>query len=298
MVAPHQRGIEAGEFGDPRAAPGDRRRVAFTARQVEQELGRGVVFDVRETGARHRPLLGTRGGCHRGQARHIVERVERGTVAAKVERRRYHHQAGDAGSLVGSEFTGQPRHPEAAIAFAQQVFRRNIAVEPVEPAADRLGEIVDVAFDRPEPAPRIGIAREHARIAGACRVDEHQIGEVEPGLGIRHRLGRRRWRGGVATDRNAPWSDRADIQPGGREARPAIEHERHRATGFLGVLQLERDEGKFGARRVLLVGEEDGAGGRLEVQGAAGKLERVVGGRRPGKPRRFGRRVVRSRGGR
>ena len=87
--------------------------------------------------------------------------------------------------------------------------------------------------------------------------------------------------------RNAPWSDRADIQPGGREAGPAVEREGHRAVGFLGVLKLERDEGQFGARRLPLVGEQDGAGGRREVQRAAGQFERVMGGDVRGQPARF-----------
>ena len=40
----------------------------------------------------------------------------------------------------------QTRHAEAAIALTQQEFRRDGAVESVEPAADHLGEIVDVAM--------------------------------------------------------------------------------------------------------------------------------------------------------
>ena len=48
VVASHQLRIEAGELGDPRAAPGDGRRIALAARQVGQVLGRGVAFDIRK----------------------------------------------------------------------------------------------------------------------------------------------------------------------------------------------------------------------------------------------------------
>ena len=44
---------------------------------------------------------------------------------------------------------------------------------------------VDVALDGIEPLPHL-IAADHAAVAGAGRIDEDEIGEIEPGLGIGH----------------------------------------------------------------------------------------------------------------
>ena len=88
------------------------------------------------------------------------------------------------------------------------------------------------------------------REAGARRIEEDEIGEGQPGLGIgigdRCRGGRERRAG----HRQPPGPHRADIEEAGRRARAAIDGERDRARrGIAGVVPLEGDIGDIRLRR-------------------------------------------------
>ena len=114
-----------------------------------------------------------------------------------------------------------------------------------------------------------------AAVAGAGRVDEHHIGEVEPGVGIR-RQDRRRGRARcVAAHGDDPRADGAGLQPARRHAGAAVEDEGHRPRRVVRAVQRVGDEGDVRERLAPLVGGADGARGAGEGQRAARQRSRL-----------------------
>ncbi len=183
--------IEAGQFAGALGDAVDRRLVDDAAHEIDEILAGGVALRIlqrlpRDTGPR------------------------RASAAAAIEGRRAASTQGawDGCSIQSKSSTGEtstsPLRPmpeialqlfgderpaEAAIALAGEEFRRAEAVLFLQPAHDEGREAVDIALDRIEALAHL-IAADDAAIAGARRIDEDEVGEIEPGLGVRRQDGR------------------------------------------------------------------------------------------------------------
>ena len=210
------------------------RRRAGHGRQI---VGHGEFFRVRQRGRGERVLALELGGRQRRQ---LQRRAQRRLVVAEGEpafqHRRQHDDAGNDDALVALQRARHLGGAEAAIAFAEQIFRRSDAVVLGDIERDRLGERLGVAADAPE---MLGVVRLHrAAPAGADRIDQHQVGEGEPGVGIVAQL-RGRSVAAVGPEIEDARADQAEMQKGGGRARPAVEHESQRPVRA-GVLWRHR----------------------------------------------------------
>ena len=191
--------------------------------------------------------------------------------------------------VFGRERLGEAGRAKSAVAFADDEFRRGEPLVGREPFADDHAEGVDVAADRPEFLARLVSRGDDLAVAGARGVDEDEIGEIEPGLRIvdeRRRCGRVDRR---AAHRQPPRPERAEIEPRGGGARPAVEYERHRTSLRICARQHIADIGDIGLLRAVLVAELDRARRRLEVERSIRQRERMFGDRiRRQLPRRVG----------
>src|SRR3954453_9793472 len=142
--------------------------------------------------------------------------------ASEVDDRRDHHQAANADALA-LQLARDLRRAKAAIAFAGDEFDRRLPSGLLDPFANEDRERLGVAVDRPEPPAGTLAARGDPAVAGAGRIDEDEIGKIEPALRVR--LQRRRGRHRDAIERQPPRADRAETEIGGGRARPAVEHE-------------------------------------------------------------------------
>ena len=117
---------------------------------------------------------------------------------------------------------------EAAIAFAEDEFRRTGAAILGDVERDRLSPSIGVAMHAPECAAAVGLGRPAP--AGADRIDQHQIGEGEPGVGIIDEMDV-----GAVMAIHAEFgdarADQAEIEERRSRARPAVEDESHRPPG-------------------------------------------------------------------
>jgi len=140
--------------------------------------------------------------------------------------------------------------------------------------ADKLGP-VDVALDGIEPLTRL-IAADHAAVAGAGRIDEHEVGEIEPGLRIGHEGGRCRRTDPGAAERQQPGADGQEVKIGGGSARAAIHRERDRPRRRIGIVARIRNKADLRLRRALLVRQRQMACRRRKGERATGKLQGVA----------------------
>ena len=164
---------------------------------------------------------------------------------------------------------------EAAVALAEQIFRRRSAVVVVDVKRDRFRHGVGIAADAPEVLGVIGLGG--AAPAGADRIDEDEVGEGEPGVGIVVQLGVRRVASAGAEIEDAGAGE-AEMQEGGGRAGAAVEHEGQRAIGaavFPDIGGVE-DLGTLFAR---LVKEGERAGGRRIGEPAVPGIDRMLGDR-------------------
>ncbi len=122
----------------------------------------------------------------------------------------------------------------------------------------------------------LGVVRlDRAAPAGADRVDQHQIGEVKPGVGIVAQL-RGRGVAPVRPEIEDARADQAEMEESGGCARPAIEHKSKRPVGA----RVLGDIGGVEHRGALLAGlvvERQRAGGRRVGELAAGRVDRMFG---------------------
>jgi hypothetical protein len=139
---------------------------------------------------------------------------------------------------------------EAAVGFAEQIFGRVAAAVVGEPGHDGLRHRIGVALYAPERAAAVGL--DGAAVARADRIDQHEIGEGEPGVRIVVQPRGRRVAAVDAELGNAR-PDQAEVQVGGRRARPAVEGEGHRPAraGILGDIGNVEDRRSALARRVM-----------------------------------------------
>ena len=190
------------------------------------------------------------------------------------DHRRDHDDAADDNALIVLQRACHLGGAEAAIAFAQDVFRRADAAVLGDVKRDRLGERFGVAMHAPERAAAVGLGG--ATPAGADRIDHHQIGESEPGVRIVDQadIGAVK---AVAESGDAR-TDQAEIEERGAGARTAVEHERYGA----GRVVRFGDEGRVenrGRAFAGLIEQGECAGGRRVSELARRRVDRVLGDR-------------------
>ena len=117
--------------------------------------------------------------------------------------------------------------------------------------------------------------------AGPDRIDEDEVGEVEPGLRIGHEPGGLRGHDAVAFHRQPPGPERAKVQIGGSGTRSAVHDEGDRARRRIVARQGVGDEADIRLRPVLArhEGDRPGRGG----EGETAPVERKLVPRRPGR---------------
>ena len=121
-----------------------------------------------------------------------------------------------------------------------------------------------------------GIVRlDRAAPAGADRIDQHQVGEGEPGVGIVAQ-GRGRRIVAVRPEIEDARADQAEMQESGRRARPAVENEGQRPV----CARAFGDIGGIEHRRALVAGlvvERQRSGGRRIGEPSFGRIDQMVG---------------------
>src|SRR5208283_3447485 len=80
------------------------------------------------------------------------------------------------------QLLGEPRPTKTAVAFAKDEFRGNNAIVCSQPTANHNAQRVDVAIHRPKLFAHLLAGRDDPTVSGSRRIDEDEIGEVEPGL--------------------------------------------------------------------------------------------------------------------
>ncbi len=118
-----------------------------------------------------------------------------------------------------------------------------------------------------------------AAVASAHRIDEHQVGLVEPGILIVGNGIGRRWHEAFRLHLHDTWSDRAHVQPHRSRARTTIEAEHERPLRMIPTaLLVERvgDKKYIGFSLALIILERHEASGGRVVQRCAADVEYVV----------------------
>ena len=172
---------------------------------------------------------------------------------------------------------------KAAVAFAEDEFRRADAVVLGDVKRDHLRHRLGVAAHAPERAAAVGLGRPAP--AGADRIDQHQIGEGEPGIRIVDQADI-----GAVMPGHAELGDarthHAEMEESRSRARAAIEHEGQRPRRVIVILvgrSLVR--GSFGhiggvehRGRALarLIEQRQRSGGRRIGELAARRIDAVL----------------------
>src|SRR5271166_1972655 len=89
---------------------------------------------------------------------------------------------------------------------------------------------------------------ENAAIARSGRIDEDEVGEIEPCVTVVDRDRGRRWGVRRRTEAEPPRTHGAEIEPGGGGARTAVDHQRNRTFGWIGAVQNKGDVSDVGLR--------------------------------------------------
>ena len=164
-----------------------------------------------------------------------------------------------------------------AVALAQQVFWRRPAIVVAHVLHDEAAHGVDVRVDPEElivlvVADRVGESRPD-------RIDHHEIAPVEDAEFVVHGpIGSRRSRTRIG-DHHPLRSEHAHVQPERRRARSAVEREHERPHAAFGVVPHVRDIADARDRLVLVVADDEGAGGGGVVEGPAADGEVMLGDR-------------------
>ena len=267
--------IETGEFAGPSRDAIDRRLVDDPAHQIDEIIARRVILHVLQRFPRDGFATGERRCRHGRQARRIDPRRDRGLLhPVEIEDRRDQHEAAQSDSEIALEFLRHQRPTEAAIAFTREEFRRAKAVFLLQPAHDEGRESVDVALDRVKALAHL-IAANDPAIAGAGRIDEHEIGEIEPGLAVRQQRRRCRRADARTSERQPPRADGEQVEIGRGGAGAAIDREGHGPRCRVFVVAQIGHEAIFRLRRALRIRQRQAAGDRREFDGAPRQFDGV-----------------------
>ena len=170
----------------------------------------------------------------------------------------------------------------APIALAHHIFRRGHPTVLDQPVKDDPRQVLHVGLDLEKGLLGFGLIHQTAGIAGADRIDEHHVGEIEPRAGIVDQGGG--VGGGVALcpELDTLWPDGSKVQVNRCCTRPAVEGEGDWAFGVFRAIQHIGGEHHLSDLLALLVAHRQRADGGGIVQRLAGHvgdlLDRGVGG--------------------
>ena len=236
-------------------------------------------------------LLAERAGAlelGRRQRRQLQRGAERKAVAAECQRafeqRRDHDDAADHDALVVLHGARDLGGAEAAVALAQNVFRRTQSAVLGDVERDHFRHRFGVAVDTPERAAAVGLGRPAP--AGADRIDQHQIGEGEPGVRVVHEMDVGAVKA-VAECGDAR-ADQAEIEKRRGGARPAVEHEGQRPAR---IVRFDHIGGIEDCGRALarLIEQRERTGGGRVGELAARNIDAVLGDGVAGQQRQHSR---------
>ena len=218
----------------------------------------------------------------RRQRRQLQRGAEREAAAAELEcafeHRRHHQNSGNHDALLALHGARDLGGAKAAIAFAEDEFRRADAVVLGDVKRDHLRHRLGVAAHAPERAAAVGLGRPAP--AGADGIDQHQIGEGKPGVRIIDQADI-----GAIVPRHAELGDarthHAEMKKGRSRAGPAIEDKGQRPRRVI-VGLVRRSFGHIGGvehrGRALarLVEQRERPGGRRIGELAARRVDTVL----------------------
>ena len=207
----HERRIKPRQRRDTRRDAFDSGAVALAAQKVLQIVASRVALDLAECLAVEGRFLFADRRCHRRQPRDPAKRGVASAAPAEIERCRHQHKPADPNALV-VELARKPRRADAAVALAGNEFLRRLASVLLDPLAHEGRKHVDVAIDRPELLAHLVARVDEAAVACTDGIDEHEVGEIEPGFGIGDDGRRRRRRDAI--ERQPPRTHRAKMQIG------------------------------------------------------------------------------------
>ena len=267
------------QFIDDAFALGGGQRIALVERG--RVLAHGEAFDFLEERAQVlllqvlRDLLVVPGiGRVSGQFQLVHQVVRPGPDGLQVEGRGDQDHAIERDAAV-DQVAGQSGGAEGAVALPGDEQGREGAVVAGHVHADEFAHRLQVAGDAVHAAR--DLHRLGAAVAGAHRIQEDQVGLVQPGVGVvLHLVGRRR-HGAIGHELGTARAHRAHMHPDGGRARPAVEAE---CQGPLcGVRAIQRvghvEDVRFGFARGVLERHLRHGGG--VVDGLAVQLDGVFG---------------------
>ncbi len=274
--ATHERRIEPGQFGHALDDAIERLRIGAALEDVGDVVAARVVDDLAHRGVGELALALEVRGRDARQREHPRQRREVAVVfGGRIEIRRDEHDAVHRDAEPGLQEVRDARPAESAVAFADEILARHQAVILHEPVVDDARQILDVGLGRVEVLLRFVFGDARTAETRAHRIDEHEVGEVEPGPGIvdrRRRVGR-----AVAfrAELHALRSERAEVEVDRRGARAAVERERH---GAVCTGHRVGDEHDVGDRLALLVEHGQRTDGRVVGNRLAADRRRLTHG--------------------
>ena len=236
------------------------RRIAVERRagQRGEIIGQREMFGLRQCRDGEGSLTLELGRRQRGK---LQSGAECEAVAAELElaldQRRHHQDAAQNDALTVLQRSRDFGGAEAAIAFAENEFRRADADVFGDVEGDHLSHRFSVAVHAPEAVAAFGFGGPAP--AGADRIDQNEIGEGEPGVRVVGEADA----GSVivAAERSDARPDEAEVEERRAGARSAVEHESYRPRRVIRF----RDEGRVENRsRTLarLIEQRERAGSR------------------------------------
>ena len=129
----------------------------------------------------------------------------------------------------------EPRRARGAVGLADEVLGTRPARVARAVQADEFAHALEVALVVVEF--RHLLAGDHAAVAGADRVDEHEVRAVQQRMLVVDQPPRRRRRVALVVQLHAPRSQQAQVQPHRARARAAVERKRDGARFRLGAVE-------------------------------------------------------------
>ena len=172
------------------------------------------------------------GGRDARQGQHPGKRREVAVVGStRVKIGRHQHLAVHGDAEVSLQKMRDARAAKPAVALADQILAGGQALILDQPVEDDARQILDVRLGVIEALLSFVLRNLRIAEAGAHRIDEYEIREVEPGARIVEWRCRIRWAVAVGAELHALGTDGAEVQVHGRGARAAVQSKGHRPVG-------------------------------------------------------------------
>ena len=171
-----------------------------------------------------------RGGGVAGQKQGVWQIIARAEAdGAEIQHDRDQHNTREFGTALALQVAGQCRRPRGPVTFPGDVHGRLFPVELGHVVPDEIADRGRVLFQTVEQGCLLGVLG--PTVAGADRVDEHQVGDVQDRTVIVNELGRSLHGQTVIVDQDPAGAEETQVDIGGRGPRPAVEAEREPPRG-------------------------------------------------------------------